>query len=441
MAADEVNALLAPVGRRASGLSPPSARIAVLHTALGRIGGAERQLVRFVEGARANGAHLDVYYSGPSFAQLDALGNRFPALPPGAGPTATYRAYLGLLRELRTYDRIIIYHHVEPILLALVALLQGDRCIAYLGEPLRPLWEEEVSGDRTLVSYPEMEKTARQLYGPFIARLVHHPIAMGGIVRALRWLDRGSHGRLPLLLANSQWMARILQRVYRLRTLPEVVYQGVPPASVRRDRSPGEGVVLSVGAFIPLKDHATLLRAWQAVESRLRRRCPQLVLVGEGPTLAASRALAQSLGLDRVRFVPHASADELSAWYGRACLLVHSAVGEPFGMTPVEAAAHQVPALVSDGGGAIEFVIDGASGRTFPARDVDRLADTLVALLNDPEELARLGRRALVRQRSGFTIGDTVTGLLFHASLGATPSAADGDAATAFSAPAPPAFP
>ena len=109
-------------------------------------------------------------------------------------------------------------------------------------------------------------------------------------------------------------------------------------------------------------------------------------------------------------------------------------------MTPVEAAAHQVPSVVSEGGGLTEFVIDGANGRTFPAQDVPRLAETLVELLNDPSELDRLGRQALLRQRSGFTIGHTVAGLLLHVSGGSAPIGVEADSVGGFGTSIPPAL-
>lgn len=386
-------------------------RYAVVHTALGRIGGAEGQLVRFIKAARESGEDVDLFYNGLSFPEVEALGNQMH-LPTGSSLARTAVAYVRLLRRLKEYDSIVIYHHVEPVLLGLIAGLHGDRCVAYVGEPLRPLWENEVSGDPSLISYPEMRNTAHQLYGPGVAELLHHPWMMEGIVRTLRAWDRWTHQRVRDLLANSQFTAEIMQRVYRLARRPQVVYQGIPTAFGRSERSRRDRLVLSVGAFIPLKDQATLLKAWRWVEARFGGECPRLVLIGDGVMHDESVRLARRLELEHVEFIPHVSEEDLRHWYARATLLVHTAIGEPFGMTPVEAAAHRVPSIVSNLGGTPEFVIDGTCGRVFPARDAHKLADTLIELLADPAKCDALGREALQRQRSAFTIGHTVSSLL-----------------------------
>jgi glycosyltransferase involved in cell wall biosynthesis len=98
--------------------------------------------------------------------------------------------------------------------------------------------------------------------------------------------------------------------------------------------------------------------------------------------------------------------------YRDATLLVHPAVAEPFGMTPLEAAAQRVPSVVTHSGGITEFVVDGVSGRSFPARNADKLAEILIELLADAGERERLGLVAYQRQREAFTMDRNALQLL-----------------------------
>jgi glycosyltransferase involved in cell wall biosynthesis len=396
----------------------------VIHTALGRVGGAERQLVRFVQAVREQGERVDVYYSGPSFAELESLGNLYQG-PQSADPVNTLRAYAHLLRQLKRYPSILIYHHVEPVLLGLITALYGDRCVVYLGEPLRPLWEEYVSGDPSLVSFPEMRSTVRQLYGRRASFVVNKPFLMRILVRGLRKWDRMSIRRARVLLGNSAFTSQVLQRVYRLHEPPGVVYQGLPDAPESATETSLARTVLSVGAFIPHKDQETLLRAWSLVEARPEFRDAQLVLVGNGPTRPECEGLSRELGLRRVRFEPAVTDSALADLYEQASVLVHPAIAEPFGMAPLEAATHRVPSIVADSGGITEFVREGINGRTFPPRDVERLADLIISMLANRGECVRMGVEAYRKQSTLFTIERTALQLLSVAGAAVVTGPAD----------------
>lgn len=386
-------------------------RVAVIHTAIGRVGGAERQLLRFSLGALAAGEDLDVYYSGPTFPELTLLGARLTLLP-SAQPRATLRAYLDLLKRLRTYPRIIVYHHVEPVLLGLVVGLHGPRCVEYLGEPLRPLWEGEITRDTSLVSYPEMGRSVNQLYGRFGVPLLTHSRVMGVLAGLLRRWDRWSHQKVGTLLTVSRFISGVCQRVYRLPSPPGVVYQGIHGQGMVESAPSYPKVVLNVAAFIPIKNHRTLIDAWRLVEQRADGDSPELVLIGDGPLRPELQEKSHAMGLKHLRFVSQVSESEMDSWYRRAFVLVHPAIGEAFGMTPVEAAACQVPSIVSDDGGTAEFVEQGSSGVIVPARDARQLAAAILGLLQNPGERDRLGQGAYLRQSRGFTLERNVAGLL-----------------------------
>jgi D-inositol-3-phosphate glycosyltransferase len=63
-----------------------------------------------------------------------------------------------------------------------------------------------------------------------------------------------------------------------------------------------------------------------------------------------------------------------------------------------------VPVVASAVGGLVDTVVDGVTGLHVPARDPDRLAEAVTALLADPGRRAALGRAGArrVRRRYGW---------------------------------------
>jgi glycosyltransferase involved in cell wall biosynthesis len=282
-----------------------------------------------------------------------------------------------------------------------------------MDEPLRTLWEESVSGASDLPSVSQASATASQLYGGWAARLLGSPALSKLLVRLLRRWDRASVRRIPVRSALSRFIAEAMVRVYGI-PLPSVVYHGLPneygsaslPTGVRAPAP----IVLCVGAFIPYKDHRTLIEAWRRIERGGRFPSASLVLVGEGPL--GPVLSARSAGLARVRFVGGASDAEVIDWYRRSALVVQPAIAEAFGMTPVEAAAFGVPAIVTRSGGIVEGVVDGLTGRTVAPRDPDEMARAIGSLLEDTDGRSAMGVRARSRQQSLFRIDRTARELL-----------------------------
>ena len=135
-----------------------------------------------------------------------------------------------------------------------------------------------------------------------------------------------------------------------------------------------------------------------AIFARAARRAGvHAVFVGEGPEREAIR-----------RANPEA---ELTGWLTPAdvrerlrrarCLVSASLWYETQGLSPLEAAAHAVPAIVSDASVLRELVQDGVSGLWFRGGDVEDLARKLAALRDDDGAVVRMGRAAREQFREG----------------------------------------
>lgn len=137
----------------------------------------------------------------------------------------------------------------------------------------------------------------------------------------------------------------------------------------------------------------------------------ELVAIGAGPTLEAARELARERGIDAgVRFtgpVPHERvADELAAAHVGVAPFSperHRALEMGWFWSPIkifEYMAAGLPVVTADIA-RLRELLPGDVARFYPPGDVDALADVLVALARDREQVRRSGREArlLVRQR------------------------------------------
>lgn len=151
-------------------------------------------------------------------------------------------------------------------------------------------------------------------------------------------------------------------------------------------------VAVNVGALVPHKDHANLLRA----AARLARAFPSLhwVIAGEGPARGALERLTGELGLaDRVHLIGHI--DEPARLVADADFFVMSSREEGLGTSVLEAMALGIPVASTTAGGLPEMLKDGA-GVLAPPGDPDALADAVARLLSEPGLARTVTQRATV---------------------------------------------
>jgi len=179
--------------------------------------------------------------------------------------------------------------------------------------------------------------------------------------------DRAAASRLRGAVANSTFTARKVRENWLLDAAvvpPPVEVEGLTPdGGVRR-----EEFFLFVGRLVPVK------RADLAVAAAAEASVP-LVVVGDGRLRQRLEAMAGPT----VEFVGTGDREMLLDLYRRCRALVFPGV-EPFGIVPVEAQACGAPVIARAAGGALESVVDGATGTLYSPRapdDVEVLARAL----------------------------------------------------------------
>ncbi len=171
-----------------------------------------------------------------------------------------------------------------------------------------------------------------------------------------------------------------------------------------------EEIIVGVGRFTDIKaPHLTLL-AFQKV----LKACPNATLImgGHGELLEACQTLATTLGIaDRVQLTGALRHDDVIRVFGKArCFVQHSVIpsyGDAEG-TPVailEAQAAGLPVVATRHAGIVDAVVDGTTGYLVDERDVDGMAERLIALLKDRQAAIEMGHNARKHIRNKYSIG------------------------------------
>ncbi|MGI9628164.1 MAG: glycosyltransferase family 4 protein [Longimicrobiales bacterium] len=234
---------------------------------------------------------------------------------------------------------------------------------------------------------------------------------------------------LPLydrVIAISRHVADGMERQGVPSHLIELVYLGVDVDEFRQRRtgSPSEiRAALGIGTEPVLAVMAGNVRQWKGQHAVIRSLSEL-----DSETLGRLRVLfagavgeeyedyyEELLGLvrefgleDRITFL--GGRNDLPDLFGAADIAIHaSQIPEPFGLVVVEALAVGTPVVGGLGGGPSE-VLTPDCGRLWETSSPSALAQVLSDLINDPEELSRLGSNAEARARR-FDVSQFVAGV------------------------------
>jgi glycosyltransferase involved in cell wall biosynthesis len=190
----------------------------------------------------------------------------------------------------------------------------------------------------------------------------------------------------------------------RVTVVPEAVDSEFDPPSAEEGRGLARArfavpdrYVLYVGQFDPRKNVRGLLRAFTAAADRDKDL--RLVIVGDlGKLSSHLRDALETERAPRDRVIVTGFVDDatLAALYAGAECLLHAALLEGFGLTPLESLAAGTP-VVGYAGGAVAEVV-GDAGVLVPSGDDDALAMALGRFLEDAS--LREGLRSRARWRA-----------------------------------------
>jgi glycosyltransferase involved in cell wall biosynthesis len=184
---------------------------------------------------------------------------------------------------------------------------------------------------------------------------------------------------------------------------------------LRRDLGIPEGriVVGCVGRLVPVKDHATLLRAFAVTLTSNPNL--HLLIVGDGPCRASLAALADNLALGSAVTFAGQRLDTLN-YYQLCDVSALASESEGFPNTLVEAMAARCPVVATNVGGNVDAVIDGGTGYLVPVGDVKAFADALDRLVRSPSLRSTMGAAGLDRAETNYRASAVIPSLegMYH---------------------------
>jgi glycosyltransferase involved in cell wall biosynthesis len=168
---------------------------------------------------------------------------------------------------------------------------------------------------------------------------------------------------------------------------------------------PARLYVATVARFHPVKDHATLLRAFQIVAGK--RADVDLLLVGDGPLRETLERQVRSLGIER-RVLFLGVRPDIPDLLQAVNVFALTSVSEAASLTLMEAMASGLPVVVTEVGGNPEIVRHEVEGLLVPRGDAAGAAAAVLSLLNDPLRAAAMGAAGRARVQRCFQLRQTV---------------------------------
>ncbi len=217
----------------------------------------------------------------------------------------------------------------------------------------------------------------------------------------IKKLDNLSITYSRIVLTNSNWIRRQIQRAYQLNSV--ICYPGVDHNKFRPKRRTAQPYILTTNRHIPQKRIDYLLHCIKQVKEKIPDiRCK---ITGEATNHTTElETLADKLGItENIEFTGKLTSSQLISAYQNAYTYAYTSPEEDFGLGPVEAAACGTPSVVWDHAGPRETVIDGKTGYRVKPYDLWLMAEKHVTLLQDKRLRDKLGQAARKHAESKFT--------------------------------------
>jgi glycosyltransferase involved in cell wall biosynthesis len=312
-----------------SGLN--SKRIAIIHDWLYTYGGAERVLEQML----AVFPNADVYsmFEDLRAEERNFLGDRqvrTSFLQKSSFVRRHHRAFLPIMPlaveqfDLSAYDIVISSCYA----IAKGVITGPDQLhVSYVHSPMRYAWDmqHEYLAQAKLTSGPKS----------WAARLLLHKMRM--------WDLRTANG-VDVYLANSEFVARRIRKIYRREA--QIVYPPIPVEEFKVGES-RDDFYITVSRLVPYKRVDFIVDAFNAMPDR------RLMVIGTGPE--ADRIVAKAKS--NVQLMGYQPNSVVHDYMSRARAFIFAAE-EDFGIVMLESLACGTPVIAYGRGGALEIIRD-----------------------------------------------------------------------------------
>jgi glycosyltransferase involved in cell wall biosynthesis len=384
-------------------------RVAMLHPAFDRPGGAENNVADFSKALIEYGWSVEIVTASWNPAPFEGQLDRFkPRLVPrpraGLAGGLDRRSLAAITDAIRDCDIAMAHNYPFSAYLGFAPVAIPK--VWYCQEPRRRLHGPETSPrllraiaagklDRRVPGHREIE---RELHVSWWMRRLNprHRGKRRSDIEGVRGID--------VVWANSEATAAQFQSLYG-RPADGVFYMAVdipeelPPAA----RVAGPIRILTMGGFSPVKGFALVLHGFGRF-CRGRPGAAILEVVGPAAGQAQFERSAAKQGLsDSVRFHGRLAGAELVELRNQCHAFAAAPVNEPFGLVFAEAAAAGLVMIAPDHGGPRETALEGRAGILIDIFDPDDIAAAFARLVDlSQDERERFRQNAFEGAKARF---------------------------------------
>jgi glycosyltransferase involved in cell wall biosynthesis len=162
-------------------------------------------------------------------------------------------------------------------------------------------------------------------------------------------------------------------------------------------------VLLYVGRIAKGKGVDKLIKILYHIIQK-KRNIKLIIAGGDSGYLPIVRSLIQKYNLSKfVIFTGHVSKFNLAEYYSLADLVIYPSRQEILGLVIAEAMACGKPVIGSDILGPSEIILNGKTGYTSDFKNLIKLSELVIDLLNDRKLLTQMGKKGLERVKEEYT--------------------------------------
>ncbi|MEN8764925.1 MAG: N-acetyl-alpha-D-glucosaminyl L-malate synthase BshA [Wenyingzhuangia sp.] len=156
-----------------------------------------------------------------------------------------------------------------------------------------------------------------------------------------------------------------------------------------------EFILTHISNYRPVKRAQDVVKIFAKV---LAHKPVKLILVGEGPDMAAVKQLARALGVyDHIVFIGNSTEVDKVLCYSDVFLLPSKS--ESFGLAALEAMAARTPVISTNTGGLPEVNVHGVTGFLSEVEAVEDMAQNTLKLIESREKLAEFKENSFARAK------------------------------------------
>jgi glycosyltransferase involved in cell wall biosynthesis len=309
--------------------------------------------------------------------------------PWGAAHTIEYMVRCRrLFDRLRRTERFDVAHQLNPVFGGISLALLGTGVPIVLGTYVAA-WPCDWNGD------PYVDQPARRIFKRVVLNMQQRPAS-------------------ALLVTTHAALATRIVDVPSVRARVRWQHHGIDSAAYapdpeKLDAALDSGRILFLANVGIRKGIYTLLDAFSRVHAK--HPFAKLVIAGGGPCLDDVRKRIAAAGLDAaVEVLGNVERSQVAPLLHGSAMFCAPSLGEPYGMSAIEAMAAGLPLVVTASGGLAE-VADAEGALFVEPRDVAGLADAILTILEAPERARTMSRHNVRRARDVFdwqTVVDTL---------------------------------